>query len=49
MAKQTQSTQAQILELQKQIEQLKAQVPQKSPYDACQTSLTGRYCSPSSG
>jgi adenylosuccinate lyase len=45
MAAQTQDTQAQILELQKQIEQLKAQAPQKSPYDVYQTSLTSRYCS----
>ncbi|TPX16457.1 uncharacterized protein E0L32_003751 [Thyridium curvatum] len=45
MADQTQDAQAQILELQKQIEQLKAQGPQKSPYDVYQTSLTSRYCS----
>lgn len=43
MAEQTQDTQAQIQELQKQIEQLK--VSQKSPYDVYQTSLTSRYCS----
>jgi hypothetical protein len=41
--KMAQDTQAQIQELQQQIEQLKAS--QKSPYDVYQTSLTSRYCS----
>ncbi|PTB63059.1 Adenylosuccinate lyase [Trichoderma citrinoviride] len=45
MADQITDPEAQILELQKQIEQLKLQGPQKSPYDVYQTSLTSRYCS----
>ncbi|TFB01572.1 Adenylosuccinate lyase, partial [Trichoderma ghanense] len=45
MAEQITDPEAQILELQKQIEQLKLQGPLKSPYDVYQTSLTSRYCS----
>jgi adenylosuccinate lyase len=44
MADQDQAVQAKIEELQKQIQQLQAQAPQKSPYDTYQTSLTSRYC-----
>lgn len=38
--------QAQIEQLQIQLEQLKAKAASSSPYDTYQTSLTGRYCSP---
>ncbi|KAH6998936.1 L-Aspartase-like protein [Ilyonectria sp. MPI-CAGE-AT-0026] len=46
MAELSQAAQAKIEELQQQIQQLQqAQAPQKSPYDAYQTSLTHRCCS----
>lgn len=46
MAELSQAAQAKIEEPQQQIQELQqAQARQKSPYDACQTSLTHRYCS----